>query len=117
MTTLTITEARPETLQQRREALDDIARRWDDKKGARERARKLKEITGLHGEARRVAMQTLIEAIEDADKLESGEMTWDQYEPDLSGQFCDKQEQALIIAWGQVYDAMNEMLRDPVVTS
>ena len=111
----TLTEARPETLEQRREALDEIVHHWDDITPSA-RARKLREITTLRGEARRVAVQTLREAIWDADKLESGEMMWDQYEPELAEGLCDRQEQARLIACSQVYDAMSVLLRDPVVT-
>lgn len=114
--TMTCPAPQPETLQQRREALEDLAVRWDDMP-AKVRNRKLKEVTALRGDDMWVAMTELRETIGDADLLETGEMTWDQFMPELTGGVVvDRQEQAWLIACGQVDDAMTVLLRDPVVT-
>lgn len=112
--TMTRTEVRPETLQQRREALEDLAVRWNEMP-APVRNRKLKEVTALRGEDMWVAMTELRESMHDADAIDSGDLTWDQYYPELTGVICagDRQHEALLIARSQVDDAMTVLLREP----
>lgn len=114
--TITVTrlEVHPETREQRREVLEDLAVRWDAMP-ARERNRKLREVTALRGDDMWVAMAGLRETIADADALDSGELHWSQYYPELAGVICggDRQHEALLIARSQVADALAVLLHEP----
>jgi len=114
---ITLTHMHPETREQCRDALEDLAKRWDDIP-PRARDRMLHEVTALRGEPLRVAMEALRGAISTADRLEPDcDVPCGNCEALLPGVICDPAHEAWLLACGRVVVAANEMLRDPVVTS
>lgn len=100
------------TIAQRREALEDLAKRWDVMP-ASARTRMLEAVTVLRGEELRAAVGSLRAAIREAGTAES-DPDWDD---GPVGMVCDPRTQRWLLACQQVNTAMNVLLRDPVVTS
>ena len=100
------------TVAQRREALEDLAKRWDAMP-VPARTRMLEAVTVLRGEELRTAMDALREAIQAADKAEN-DPDWDD---GPVGMVCDPRTQRWLAACRRVDTAMTVLLRDPVVTS
>jgi hypothetical protein len=100
------------TTAQRREALEDLAKRWDVMP-ASARTRMLEAVTVLRGEALRAAMGALRAAIREAGKAES-DPDWDD---GPVGMVCDPRTQRWLLACQRVNTAMTVLLREPVVTS
>jgi len=96
------------------DALAELARRWGD---TGEAVRELALSALIHPSwseypaAAAGAWADYRDALLNADGLETGEICWQQYEPDLNGP--DRQETAWLDACGQVDEALSVLLRGP----
>jgi hypothetical protein len=93
---------------QRRDALEDLVKRWDTIPPSA-RGRMLHVVTPLRGPALRTAVDDLRKAMRRADKIR----LWPAVQP-AEGQVCDEQTRQWLRACRRVDTAMNVLLRDPV---
>lgn len=96
------------------DSLADLARRWSDTGEAVRELALSEQIHPSwygHSGAEADAWADYRNAVLNADGLETGEICWQDYEPDLNGP--DRQETAWLDACGQVDGALNVLLRGP----